>query len=246
MEPTTPIPQPNPQTLDDLIARLAKQPVVSGILLMGTTGTAAQAVERVSANPASWPDGSEESTLVNWLRDGRIAHDREQQLAAAQERFRRAPPPATGTESEVDEARQKITYNMAQLKRYFAAEDAVSQIVVDLRLPYSLFEVAYHYFTIRHLPWRGEKAAVRYWTEHDQGFLDVLRQCLGAPDRRHKTALYEELAQRALAPVGGLWESGATITATGAGWGAGAEGAPSHTQADALSFWQQLITDDVI
>lgn len=85
---------------------------------------------------------------------------------------------------------------------------------------------------------------MRYWTEHDPGFLDLLRQSLGTPDRQHKAALYEELAQRALAPVGGLWPSGATIIATGAAWGAGAEDESDGTAADALSFWQRLTADD--
>lgn len=271
------------RALAELIARLTGQQVVSGILLMGTTGTAAltptsdynllvvfaarevplrmvttwvdgrltevycatlQAVARVTTNPAIWPDGSEEGTLVTWLRDGRIAQDRDQQLTAAQERVRREPPPATATESEVSEARRKIVYNVAQLKRYLAADDPVSAVVVDLRLLYSLFEVAFHYFTVRRLPWRGEKAAVRYWTAHDPAFLDGLRRCLKAHDRQHKATLYEELAQRTLAPAGGLWESGATIIATGASWGAGAEEESSSTPADALSFWQKLLADD--
>jgi hypothetical protein len=122
MEPALPIPPHRAESLDDLIARLARQTVVDAILLMGTTGTAAltptsdydlllvfsalpaplrmvttwvggrlteihcttsRAVERVATNPSRWPDGSEEGTLVNWLRDGHSAHDRDGRLAVA-------------------------------------------------------------------------------------------------------------------------------------------------------------------
>lgn len=167
--------------------------------------TTEQAVERIVASPESWRDGSEEGTIVAWLRDGRIVHDRDLQLAAAQERVRREPSPFSATYSEIYEARRKIAYNVAQLQRYLAADDPVSTVVVDLRLLYSVFEVALHYFTVRRLPWRGEKAAVRYWSQHDPGFLELLRQCLVTLDPHHKAEIYEELARRTLAPVGGLW-----------------------------------------
>ena len=265
--------------LDELLAQLAGQGFVSGILLLGTTGTAAltpasdydlllvfdalpvslrmvttwvegrltevycttaQTIERVAENPAAWSDTSEEGILVNWLRDGRIVHDRNGRLASIQERVRQGTRPAPATVGEVYEARRKIAYNVAQLKRYLAADDQISQVVVDLRLLYSLFEVAVHYFTVRRLPWRGEKQAVWYWANHDPEYLNILRRCLAERDRQHKVGLYEELAQRTLAPVGGLWKSGATIVATGVTWGAGAESAASGTVEDALAFWQTL------
>lgn len=283
MESTTAAAQADARTLDDLLARLREQEVVSGILLMGTAGTAAltptsdydlllvfselsvplrmvttwvdgrltefyctttQAVERVAANPSNVAGDSEEGTLVTWLREGRIDHDRDQSLATAQAHVRREPPPTAGSDSEIHEARRKISYNVAQLNRYLAADDPVSQVVVDLRLLYSLFEVILHYFTVRHLPWRGEKAAVRYWREHDPDYLALLRQCLAEGDRRRKAKLYETLAQRTLAPVGGLWERGTTTIATGAVWGGGVERVPRGTSAEALSFWQELIADD--
>jgi hypothetical protein len=282
MEPPTTVGQTTARTLDELIDRLAAQEVVSGILLMGTTGTAeltptsdydlllvftalpaplrmvttrvdgrltevycttCEAVERVATTSASWAEGSEEGALATWLREGRIVHDRDRRLATAQERVRREPPPTSATDREAYEAQRKVAYNMAQLQRYLATDDPIFDVVVDLRLLYSLFEVIFHYFTVRRLPWRGEKAAVRYWAEHDPHYLDALRRCLAEPDRQRKAELYEELARRTLAPVGGLWEKGTAIIATGAGWGAGAENEPIGTLAEALNFWQQLMTD---
>lgn len=101
-------------------------------------------------------------------------------------------------------------------------------------------EVVAHYFTVRGLPWRGEKPAIRHLAAHDPGFLDRLRRCLAEPDRR-KVHHYEELARLALAPVGGLWPVGTTVVAPGAGWGAGPGASPGGTAADALAFWDSLL-----
>jgi hypothetical protein len=159
--------------------------------------TTTQTVERVSVNPSRSLDGSDAGTLVNWLRDGRIARDRSGRLAIAQATVRRQPPPALATDGEIHEARRKISYNVAHLDRYLAAGDPASDMAADLRLLYSLFEVALHYFTVRRIPWRGEKAAVRHWAARDPEFLSLLRRCFATTDRREKAALYAMLARRA-------------------------------------------------
>ncbi len=205
-------------------------------------GTTSFAVDRVAANPSAWPHGSEEGALVIWLREGRIVADRTGRLATAQEQIREAPPALPG-EREIAEAWREIGYNVAQLRRYLASDDPATQVAADLRLLYSLFEVAARYFTVRRLPWCGEKAAVRYWSAHDPGYLDLLRQCLVEPDRRRKAELYEELARRTLTPVGELWASGTTVVASGSPWGAGTERATAGSTADALALWERLVGD---
>ncbi len=205
--------------------------------------TTVSAIERVAANPEAWLDASEEEILVTWLREGRIVYDRTGRLAGAQDRVRGVPP-ARPDERKIEEAWREIGYNVAQLRRYLASDAPATQVAADLRLLYSLFEVARGYFTVRRLPWRGEKAAVRYWSAHDLGYLNILRQCLGEPDRRRKAELYEELARRTLAPVGGLWETGTTVVASGAAWGAGTTQGASGTTADALALWERLTGDE--
>ena len=276
-----PVP-PHALTLDALVAHLVKQEAISGILFMGTTGTAAltptsdydlllvfaalpvplrmvttwvddrlteiycttvQAVERVAADPTSFVEGSDEGILLTWLREGHVVHDRDQILAAAQARARQKPRPTPGSATDIAEVRRGISYNVAQLHRYLGSDDPVSQVVVDLRLLYSLFEVVFHYFPVRHLPWRGEKTAVRYWQEHDPDYLALLQDYLAEGDRRRKAELYEDLAQRTLAPVDGLWERGATTIATGAAWGAEPEMISGDASDQEMQFWQHLIQD---
>lgn len=201
--------------------------------------TTVPAIERVTADLSRWPAASEEATLVTWLREGRLVHDRTGQLVAVQERVRGVPPALPG-ERAIEEAWREIGYNAAQLRRYLADNEPTTQVATDLRLLYSLYEVATGYFTVRRLPWRGEKAAVRYWLTQDPEYLDVLSQCLVEPDRRRKADLYEDLARRTLAPVGGLWASGATVVASGSPWGEGTEEALAGATADACALWDRL------
>ena len=203
--------------------------------------TTVRALERIVADPASWPDAGEEGIVVTWLRSGRIAHDRAGRLGRARETARAAPPPTLPGEREIYGAWGKIGFNVAQMRRYLASDDPVAREAVDLRLLYSLAEVVVHYFTVRRLPWRGEKPALHYLAAHDPSFLDHLRQCLAETDRRRKVERYEELARRTLAPVGGVWEAGTTMVAPGAGYGAGTETEAGSAE-EALAFWQRLVT----
>jgi hypothetical protein len=267
-------------TLDELIARLARNDAVDGILLMGSTGTAAltptsdydllvvltdlpaplrmvttwvgerltevyctttAALDRVVAEPTTWSGNSEQGGVLSWLMNGRIAFDRFGLLRRSQEAVRQAPPPVPN-EREAYEAWRHIGYSVVQMRRYLAATDPASLIAVDLRLLYGLFEVVLAYFAVRGVPWRGEKEAIRYWQERDPAYLGHLRACLAETDRGRKTACYEELAWRALDPVGGLWAAGTTTVAPGAGYGTG-EPPPAGTVEDALGFWRELSGD---
>ena len=152
------------------------------------------------------------------------------------------PPPAP-TAREAYDTWRHIGYAVVHMNRYFASPDPVSQIAVDLRLLYGLSDLMVGYFTVRRVPWRGEKAAIRYWREHDVDFLDRFRACLAERDRASKVACYEELAHRALAPMGGPWLAGTTTVAPGGGYGTG-EAPPAGTVEDALGFWRELIGNE--
>lgn len=197
-------------------------------------------VEQIVAQREPWSDLSEQGVVLSWLRDGRVAHDRDGRLREAQQRARQAPVPVLPGRDASYEAWRKIGYNIAQMKRYLGADDPVSELAIDLRLLYSLDEVKAHYFTMRQLPWRGEKPAIRYWLEHDPAFLECLRCCLSETDRVQKVSAYERLARLALAPVGGLWEQGSTVVALGAPFGATETTVASDHAGAALRVWQEM------
>jgi hypothetical protein len=270
-----------PRTLDELITRLARHPLVDGLMLLGTTGTdaltptsdydlllvfgelpaplrmintwvdgrlteiastTAQAIERIVASDEPWGDGSEEAVLLTWLREGRIAFDRDGRLAASRERARSAPPPSLADDRQIHEAWRKIGYNVAQVRRYLEAGESVARTIVDMRLLYSMAEVNLHYFTVRRIPWRGEKPAVHYWTQHDPEYLDNLHRYFEERDLRRRVALYEKLAALALAPVGPLWGRDDTMVSIGAGYGAG-RSLPRDAEdgQQALALWERLL-----
>lgn len=203
--------------------------------------TTVDAIERIVADGATWRDGTEEATLLVWLREGHIVHDRSGRLEIARERAGNLSHPTLADEREIHEAWRKIGYNAAQIKRYLAADDPASQSAVDMRLLYSVAEVNLHYFTVRRLPWRGEKPAIHYWQDHDPKYLACFHRFSAETDRHRRVELYEELATRALAPVGGLWSEVQTTIAVGAGYGTGELAAPEGTVEDALAFWRELL-----
>ncbi len=202
--------------------------------------TTNETIERVANTKKPWLDSSEEATILGWLKTGRIQFDRLSMLTSAQASVTDSPAPELPGDYAIYEAWRKIGYNVAQIKRYLVADDPQSQMAVDLRLLYSVDEVKIHYFTVRRLPWRGEKPAILHWMEHDVNFLNHLRQYFDEPNRHRRVALYEELARLSLAPIAELWGFGETAISLGAGYGV--RHAMDNLSADeALALWRALV-----
>ena len=87
---------------------------------------------------------------------------------------------APTTEVELYNRWVHTNYNVRQMKRMEASADPVYQMAVDLRLLYCLADLKTDYFAVRHLPYRGEKEAVRYWMEHDPAYLQLAQAALEA------------------------------------------------------------------
>ena len=200
-----------------------------------------RAIQRIVESGNPWPDPSEEAAIIRWLQAGRIVFDRAGRLDRVRERSNSATVQRLPAEEELYGAWQKIGYNLAQIQRYLNFEDPVSQEVVDWRLLYSLDEVRQAYFLLRRVPWRGEKSAIRYLNEHDPDFLDTFRRCLAEPTRDKKVALYEELARKAVSPVGEIWEWGKTVAVPGPGFADPAQAPAGGTVESALSAWRDLL-----
>lgn len=205
--------------------------------------TPISALARITADPTAWLDGSDQGAVIRWLRDGRIIHDRAGRLANAQAVARAAPPLAVAAPEGPYWAWGTLGYNVAQAKRYLSSDDPVYQEVVDFRLLFGLAEVMTAYFTVRGLPWQGEKEAILYWTAHDPAFLAQFRACLAEVDRGRKVAGYEQLARLTLAPVGELWARGTAMVGAGTGWGAGPDRLEGSIE-DANAFWQALVAPE--
>jgi hypothetical protein len=99
-----------------------------------------------------------------------------------------------------------------------------------------LSEVCRAYYTVRHLPWQGEKEAIRYLQDHDPGYLALFRECIAAVDRARRLNLYEQLVVHTLAPVGKPWTPGITAV-----YLRDTDQHPTHVDT-ALAFWESLLT----
>lgn len=116
------------------------------------------------------------------------------------------------------------------------SSDPRYQTAIDLMM--RPVEVCRARFSVRHLPWQGEKAALRHLEEHDPDYLALLRECLGADDRGRKVELYERLVSYAIAPTGPLWTPGITAVYL-------ADPAEHATRTEtALAFWESLFAEE--
>ena len=206
--------------------------------------TTVRAVERAAADPASWPDTSEEGGIVNWLRAGRVVHDRTGRLGRAQGKARAAPPALPG-ERDLYAAWLKASYNVLHTRRKLTSSDPAYQLAVDYRLlVYGLGELWPSYFFARRLPWRGEVQASRFFAAHDPDYLDRFWRCAAEPDRERRLAQYEELVRLTFAPVGEPWAAGTTVVSVGPGYGAAGEPEPPGAVEGALAFWDGLMAEE--
>ncbi len=203
--------------------------------------TTVRAVQRIVESDTAWPDSSEEAAIIRWLQEGRIVFDRAGWLDRARKRSHSATVQPLPAAEELHDMWQRIGYNLAQIRRYLGSLDPVSQEVVDWRLLYSVVEVKQAYFLLRRVPWRGEKFAIRYLTEHDPDFLDTFRRCLAEPARDKKVALYEELARKAVSSVGEIWERGRTVAVPGPGFADPSLAPVVGTVESALAAWRDLL-----
>ena len=207
--------------------------------------TTMAAIERVIAEPELWEAGSEEEALIRWLRDGQVRHDRTGVLQRGQDISRTAPA-AVADDVTIYRGWWGIGYNATHLRRYASSNDPVGQAAANVKLLFCLFQVIAHYFTMRRLPWRGEKAAMRYLTEHDPGYFALLQRCFAELDLNRKIELYEKLAARTVAPVGNFWSREQSATAIELGWGFGTGQPPlggevEEMAAASLNWWRRLI-----
>jgi predicted nucleotidyltransferase len=151
--------------------------------------------------------------IARWFEAGEVRFDREGRLGRVQASVRMMPrvrPPHVAPRGPW----RGVNYNLAQSKRLLRSEDPVYRAAAELRCAlFGTADLLFSYFDLRHLPWEGEKAAVRHLMAHDAGYLERLLAFTREDDLARKFALYEELAALTLAPVGEVWAEEVTVLA---------------------------------
>lgn len=174
--------------------------------------------------------------IIRWFQEGRILHDRAGRLKRVQTKVRADAwiEPQSGPGRE---AWRGVSYNLAQTRRLLESDDPVYRAAAELRMAlFGASDLLFNYFEIRHLPWEGAKAAVRYLSAHDPEYLAHFRAFIAEGDRDRKLQRYEELAALTVAPFGEVWSGEITVLALNQ------EDHPGDAVEAALRLWDELLT----
>jgi hypothetical protein len=230
----------------DLLLLVHSQPVQIFQLLTSIDGRLADVVlvETALADRALAPSAapvapfSFESMYLLKMGHAEIVYDASGRLHQARQKVTTRPRAAWlqgSSHAAVYAAWFWQNHTLVHLQRIVNAQDEAHRTEFDLMLAAALGDLGRAYYTLRDLPWEGQKTAVRYWERHDPDFLAQLRACLGTAGRQEKLAGYRLLVAQALAPAGGLWPPGVTAVYL-------ADPAQHETHAaTALSYWNELL-----
>jgi predicted nucleotidyltransferase len=125
-------------------------------------------------------------------------------------------------------------------RRIVQSNDPVYLQAAELHLTGMLDYAMTDYFNFRNILFKGEKDAVRYWSENDPDMLRLFMDCLKEQDLRSKLNLYEQLAGLAASPMGGVWDTEVTSLHVRSGNETIESDIPTLTS-DALDFWETLV-----
>jgi hypothetical protein len=143
--------------------------------------------------------------IATWLKTGRIAFDRSGRLKLAQEAIKLDDLTQPFDENDQYEICFNINMNYHQNKHLLESTDPLRLAAFDLELIHSLTNLSCWYFYLRNIMWLGEKKALRYWEQHDPGYLSLIKQFHLEPERKRKFQVYEQLAALTIAPAGQIW-----------------------------------------
>lgn len=176
--------------------------------------------------------------IVRWFVAGTIVLDRSGLLDRAQQKVRTGVWIQPMSEDVGYGPWFGTNYNLVHTRRLAASNDPVYLMAADWRMVlFGTTDLLFNYWKTRRLLWEGDKEAIRTLMAHDPAFLDLFQQFLVERDREQKLALYEQLAEIAVAPVGPLWADGVTAVTIDA-----QPVQPEDVQAG-LRFWEMLISD---
>ena len=118
------------------------------------------------------PGNGFEGMFVTWLAKGVIEKDESGDLTRLKTLVDKKVQNFSVTLEEKQDSWFKINYNFIANQRYFKSDDTVYHNALEIRLMYSIVELVVAYFTLREIPWRGEKEAITYLEKHDNKTLE--------------------------------------------------------------------------
>ena len=135
--------------------------------------------------------------FLEWLKKGKIEYDPENLLESLKGKIEETSPTQKVIDSEKRDFWIKTNYNFIANSRYYNSRDEIYHKALELRLLYSVIELITAYFSFRGIPWRGEKAAIKYLEQKDQNFLSIFEEYsksnLLAEKMKHYTELFDAM-----------------------------------------------------
>lgn len=176
-----------------------------------------------------------EGQVIHWIKNGNVLFDRYGLLNKLQKQFKNKNFPRAAGDNYLYGIWHNINYNILQNRRMAKSNDHIYAMTVDVRLLYSVVQLFVSYFAFRKIPWRGEKAALRYVRKNDPKFFNTLAKCLKETNRGKKLKLYELLAKLTF-PNKKLWPKEATTIVFEP-----EVKVNSKTVKEGLRFWESLV-----
>ena len=170
-----------------------------------------------------------EGTFLEWLAGGKIEYDPENLLSALKSKIDENPPFQKIMDSEKGDFWIKINYNYIANLRYYSGDELYKK-ALEIRLLYSVIELITAYFSFRDIPWRGEKAAIKYLEQNDRELLSFFEAYSKSNSLEDKMKYYGELFNRSFFGGYQRWENDFIVTVS------------NQNQYDQklISFWNQL------
>lgn len=131
--------------------------------------------------------------FLEWLNNGKIEHDPENLLLILKSKIEETSPTQKVADSEKRDFWIKTNYNFVANSRYYNSNDELYHKALEFRLLYSVIELITAYFSFRAIPWRGEKAAVKYFEQNDQEFLAIFQKYSESNTLAEKMKYYGQL-----------------------------------------------------
>ncbi len=162
-------------------------------------------------NLKSFNEDNLDGTFVDWLRNGKIEFDKSGRTTRFKNEILRRKTRYSISPDKVFSSWQSVNYNYVANNRYFSAKDPAYHKALELRLLYSAIELVTAYFTLRGIPWRGEKKAVKYLEERDKKYYAVLIRYFAARDLKARMGLYNKMVSMTLTKKYGVFPKSKVI-----------------------------------
>jgi hypothetical protein len=172
-------------------------------------------VEKITALNAPVPPSHPLAPVIRWLEQGKILFDRSGSMQKIQRKLREGVVVQPDDAAAAYNAWHAINFNLAHALRMSASDDPLYQAALSTRMAvYGHADLWFGYFTIRSIPWQGDKDAIKYLSSKDPQYLDVYQKFLHENDRLQKLEYYQQAAALAAEPLGGLWPAEITVMNT--------------------------------